>query len=195
MITFSPRVTQLISENRAEGFFCVHILNAGGSVFRASTTHYHDVILGNGITYVADDFIAKMEPPNQSSNIDKEKYKLAVNDDDFFLAAEAENGLVGKRLEVRICFFDPDLPGPLLNLEDTLVAYKGRIHGLEGAIGMEEFGAIGFNITGSSPMMSLDMTRGIYLSKDAIRARNPQDGSCDSIYKGSTPLLQKWGKK
>lgn len=195
MITFSPRVTELIASNRAEAFFCMHILNGGGSLFKASTTYHENVALSNGVTYISDDFIAKMEPPHQSSDVDKEKYKLAVNDDGFFLAANAENGLVGKRMEVRICFFDPDIPGPLLNLADTMILYKGRLHGLEGELEMEEFGQIGFTITGSSPMMSLDMTKGIFLSKDAIRARNPNDGSCDDIYKGSTPLLQKWGKK
>jgi hypothetical protein len=195
MIEFSNTVKEIIADGKAEAFFCVYILNNDSSVFRASTSHTNNVTLSNGITYVADDFLVNVEPPQQSSNVDREKYKITVCDSTFQSAALAENGLVGKRIEIRLGFMNPDTGLPLTSLSDTIIAYKGRLESLTGEINTEEVGEIQFVFTCTSPIMSLDMTRGIYMSKDYIRGRNPNDACADEIYVGNTPLLQKWGRK
>jgi len=194
MLLFSPRVRQLIADGRARAFFCLHLLNADLSVYRASTTHYNTVKLGNDITYAADDFIVSVDPPKISSNVDREQYRVTLADPEFQGAADAENGLVGKRMEVRLCFLDPDTNLPLTDIEDTFIVYKGRVDGMTSNVSTEEVGESLFDMTGASPMVSLDMSKGTYLSRDVMRARDPEDSSCDKIYNGSGALVLKWGR-
>jgi len=194
MLLFSPRVRQLIADGRARVFYTLHLLNADGTVFRASTTHFSSVKLGNDITYVADDFIVSVDPPKISSNVDREQYRVTLADPDFQSAADAENGLVGKKMEARLGFLDPDTGLPLTDLADTFVVYKGRVDGMTSTISTDEVGESLFDMTGASPMVSLDMSKGIFLSRDSIRARDKEDACCDKIYNGSSSLVLKWGR-
>lgn len=196
MITFSETVSQIIADGKGEVFIFMSLKNADGSLFRASTTYHSDFTDSNGITYESDGLIVSADPPQQSSTVDREQYKLVLADVEFKLPAVAENGLVGKTLEVRLGFINPLNGLPLVeDPNDTLVIYKGKVDGLSGNANLEEIGELLFTLTGAAPLISLDMSRGIFLSKDFVRARNPADGSCDDIYTGSGPLMLKWGKQ
>ena len=54
MILFSDNIKAVIASGKAEVFYCLLMRNGDGSVYRASTTHYNPVVLGNGVTYVAE---------------------------------------------------------------------------------------------------------------------------------------------
>jgi len=194
MITFSPKVKAIIASGRAEGFYFFHILEQNGSVVRASTTHWASFIASNGVTYDADDYIVSVDPPQLSTTVDRENYKIALADPDFYEAAKAENGMVGKRFEARFGFLDLETGLPLANLGDSLIVYKGKIDGMSASITLEEAGESLTTISCASPVMSLDMHKGIYLSRDNVRARNPKDACCDDIYTGSGSLTFKWGR-
>ena len=195
MITFSATIANLIASGQAEACFALVIRESNGSVFRASTTHFANFALEDGVNYIADDFLVRADPPQQSSNVDREAYKVTVADPTFLVTAKAENGLVGKKIELRICFLNPANGTIYPELANTLCVYKGKIEGLEGEIVTEDIGSQEFVISCASPNMSLEQSRGIYCSRDLIRSRNPQDGSCDKIYTGSTSSVSKWGRK
>jgi len=196
MITFSPTVRQIIADGKAEVFFFVFVKNGDGSLFRASTTHHTSFKAGDNINYVADDFIISADPPQQSSTVDREQYKLTLADPEFTTAAEAENGLVGKKVEVRLGFINPDNGKPLVqDMADTFIVYKGKVDGLSSSFDTVETGELLFVMSCASPMVSLDQSRGVYLSRDEIRSRTPTDSCCDKIYTGSSALTIKWGRQ
>ena len=56
-----------------------------------------------------------------------EQYRIALADPAFLNGSSGENGLVGKTLEVRLCFVNPATGTPFDNLADTFVVYKGKI--------------------------------------------------------------------
>jgi hypothetical protein len=194
MLTFSAKVTSIIASGKGEVFLFVHFLNGNGTLYRASTTHFNSFTASNNVTYLADDFIVAIDNPQISTVVDREQYKLTVADYNFFSEAEAKNGMVGMKVEVRLGFIDPDTGQPLTNVADSLVVYKGKIDSVGATINTEERGDSIFVISCASPMLALDMKKPIFLSKDYIRSQNPIDSCCDSIYKGSSGITLKWGK-
>jgi hypothetical protein len=194
MITFSPLVASWIKTNKAECLFFVKIVDGSGTVFRASTTHYSDFTFQDNVTYKADDFIISADPPQQSSTVDREQYKLTVQDDTFGLQAEAENGLVGMDMTVYLGFVNPDTGLVQATFADTFILYQGIIDGCSGTLSTEAVGEAVYVISGASPMVSLEQSRGFYLSRDNVRHRNAKDASFDSIYTGSGSLILKWGR-
>lgn len=194
MLLFSTKVRQIIADGKGRVFFFLHITNGDGSLFRASTTHHSPFTMANGITYLADDYIIGVDAPQLTTTVDREQYKITLADPDFSNAAAAESGLIGKKLEARLGFIDPDTGLPLSAMEDSFVVYKGRIDGMGATINTEEIGESTFVMSCASPMVSLDMKKGVYLSRDFVRSRNAADASCDKIYNGSGALVLKWGK-
>jgi len=194
MLTFSPKVVSIIASGKGEAFYLLHILNGNGSLYRASTTHFNSMTMANGITYAADDFIVNVDPPKLDTTVDREQYKITLADANFRTAADAENGMVGKRVEARIGFIDPDNGLPLTTMADTLCVYRGRLDGISATIETSEFGESTFVISCGSPMMSLDMKKGVYLSRDFVRSKYPTDSCCDKVYTGSGQIIFKWGK-
>lgn len=194
MILFSATIANLINSGQAEVCFALVIRNGDDSIFLTSTTHFEGFTLDNGVSYVADDFIVRADPPQQSSNVDREAYKLTVTDPTFFLSAVGENGMVGKKIELSLCFLNPATGKIYTGVADRLCIYKGRIEGLEGEINTESIGSQEFVISCASPNISLEQSRGVYTSRDVMRGRNPADGCCDKIYTGSSPAVSKWGK-
>lgn len=194
MILFSATIADLIASGQAEVCFALVIRESNDAVFLTSTTHFENVQLDDGVSYTADDFIVRADPPQQSSNVDRESYKLTVTDPTFLVSALGENGLVGKKIELNLCFVNPTTGKIYPEAANRLCVYKGRIEGLEGEINTESIGSQEFVISCASPNMSLEQSRGIYCSRDIMRGRNPNDGCCDKIYTGSTPAVSKWGK-
>jgi len=194
MLTFSTNIKNILAANSGQIFYNLWIKNGDGSLFRASTTHHSTMTMSNNIVYVADDFIVSVDPPQLSTTVDREQYKIILADNTFDSAAQADNVYVGKLVEARLGFIDPATGLPLLNIVDSLVVYKGRIDGASSKITTDEIGESLFNISCASPMLSLDMRKGLYLSRDVIRGNDPNDGCCDQIYEGSGTLILKWGR-
>lgn len=192
MLQFSNTIQTLIDTGQAEVFVCFSVSEADNTLVRAATSHYIDVTLDNGITYVADDLIISVEPPKQNSTVDREKYNVSMNDPDYYFPALAEAGLVGKKVEVLLCFADN---GTIYTQSvDRIIMYKGRAEGLSAMIDLTESGSIRMNLSGASPMMTLDMVKGIFFSKDHMRQRDSSDSCADTVYKGSAQVSAKWGR-
>lgn len=193
MQLFSPAIKALIESGKAEAFFFMKILYGNGTLYRASTTHHTSFTMG-GVNYISDDYIVSVDPPRTSTTVDREQYKVTLADPYFTTAISAETGLIGRKMEARIGFLSATTNLPLTDPADSIVVYKGRIDGLAATISAAEVGEASFVMSFASPMVSLDMRKGLYFSRDTMRSRNPADSSADMIYTGSGSLIMKWGK-
>lgn len=194
MIQFSNNVINLINSNTASAFFILKITNIDGSVFKATTTHYHDVTMSDSIIYLSDDYIIAVDPPRLDSNVDRDQYKLTLADPSFLNIAAFDNILLGKTLELRLCFMDTFTNTILTNLNDTFVVYRGKVDGMTVTISTEEVGSAELVVTCASPMFSLEMSRGIYLSNDYIKSLDATDDCCSQLYQGSGSIVLRWGR-
>jgi hypothetical protein len=194
MIIFSSNVRTLLSNLSGDCFYTVLIKDLAGTVYRASTTHFADVTLSDGNTYVSDDYLQAVDPPSLSATVDREQFKFVLADPEFLNGPQAELGLIGKKVEVRLCFFDKSTGAVLTNLADTFMMYKGRIDSSKFNINTEELGESLFALSGASPMASLEMARNGRITKEEIRAIDPTDSSADFVYEGSGAIGMKWGK-
>ena len=194
MRQLSTNVASLLELGDTETLFLVRITDKEGEVVFSSTSYYDDVTLSNGYLYEANGMLVSADPPQLSTTVDREQYKVILSDPEFMQGDNAENGLTGKRMEVRVGFIDPESGLPFTEERDTFIVYRGRVDGASYRISTEEYGETLLQITGVSPILSLDMKKGIHLTKDAIRQRNPNDSSCDQMYEGSSTIILKWGK-
>jgi hypothetical protein len=152
------------------------------------------VTLDNSITYEADGYILTVDPPRMNTTVDREQYKITMADPEFVLAADADNGMVGKLVEVRLCFVDPDTGLPLTALEDSLVVYKGKLDGVSLSVDTADIGESVIEYSCASPLVSLEQKNGYYMSREFMRGINPTDSCCDAIYEGAGSLTFKWGR-
>jgi len=194
MITFSNLVSQILSQPSIKSFYAIKIADY------YTTTHYSNITLSNGETYLSDGRILAVTPPQFSATVDTEKYGITLIDPDFFFKDRFSNqvnttGLVGQEVIVRLGFLDTQTEEPLLDLVNTILVYKGKIDSTTYNIRTENVGSIEFSISCSSPMANLDGVKAFYGSKQFIRSLYSDDSSFDQVYEGSGDLLTKWGKK
>lgn len=194
MREFSSNILTEMNTRNARSFFCMYIKDALNNVILASTTHVHDVTLDDGITYVSDDRLIAVEPPQISTTVDREEYKITIAGIDFIDTIGTEGDLVGCDIQVALCFINSTTGLPYVNEIDRLVFYKGKLSFVAAEIDTSEQGEATFSIGGASPMMALEMSKGIYLSRDYMRSKNENDSCCDTIYEGSSALVLKWGR-
>jgi hypothetical protein len=197
MITFSPTLQNVFQNDGVTFFNTVKISKRVGNayvLYRATTTLDHDVTLSDGVTYIADRVLQAIDPFKISSTVNREAFKFVIADPTIAFGSEVEQGLVGAKAEVRVCFLHPTTGAVLTNIADTLLIYGGYIDEIAYSVNTEEQGEVLLHFNCSSPLADLDQKSGIYLSKDVVRGRNFRDGCCDSIYLGSAHLQLKWGK-
>lgn len=195
MRQLSTNIASLLDlQEEVETLFLVRITDKDGAVVFSSTSYYENVTLSNGYLYEANGMLVSADPPQLSTTVDREQYKITIADPEFMQGDNAENGLTGKRMEVRLGFVEPEIGVPYTDEIDTFIVYRGRVDGAAYKISTEEFGEALLQITGVSPIMSLEMKKGFRLTKDATRQRNPTDSSCDQLYEGSSTIVLKWGK-
>jgi hypothetical protein len=190
MIEFSSTVVQILSNPTIEGFYLVDIQSG---LYR-TTSYFRDITLSNGVTYPNDGKLLAVDPPQLSSVVDREIYKISFADPDFTNGPAADYGLVGKTVEVRLGFVNQTTKLPELDISNTILIYSGTVDGTGYSINTAEIGSSVLNVTCSSPMGDLDFRRPLYTTKDSMRSRDPADTSCDQIYEGSGQLQLKWGK-
>jgi hypothetical protein len=200
MKTFSSTIKSVLSFDNIEGFYLLRVTDIDGSVIFSSTTHYADITLSNNNTYFSDGLILSVDPPQLTSTVDREQYKIVLVDPTFSQASKLDTTLLGKVLETRIGFINNISIGgtpigqPFTNIDDTFVLYRGRVDSVAYEIDANELGEVKMVITGASPLVNLDQKNGVYISREVIRANNGSDTCCDEVYQGSGVITLKWGK-
>jgi hypothetical protein len=217
MITFNNTIKAILASEKAEAFMLFRILGDSDNVrpLYAETTFYDDITLTKnsfpqpGYEYRSGNTLLSADPPQATTNVDREQYKVSIADPDRALIENVEfldltesadhSGsqfprlAIGRLMETRIGFVGVD-GAPLLEIEDTVLVYKGRIDGAACTVDTNALGSQTLHLTGSSPMRNLDMRQAIFLSRDFMRKRNKTDTSCDQVYGGSGKMILKWGK-
>lgn len=207
MIPFTNNIISALNNDAIEYFSMVRIERAAHEIdpipinLYATTSHYNDIqLLVNGnpdskYNYIADGTLMAVDPPQNSSVVDREQYRVAFADPEFAKRGVIEDSLVGRIIEARLGFINPLDNRPFLNVEDTIVVYRGRVDGAAISIKSGGLGESIVKITGSSPMRNLDMKKPFFISREKVKQREPLDTSCDQIYEGSLGLTMKWGRK
>jgi hypothetical protein len=195
MRQLSSNVVALIANETISSFYMVLVRHYNDGMIHFNTTsHFADVTLSNGITYLADGKLKSADPPQLNTTVDREQYKVILADPAFADGALLGQGLVGKVMEVRVGFINPATGLPYTDIADTFVSYKGRINSAAYLVDTEE-GSVDLELVGVSPLISLDMVKGYYLSRDFVRQKDATDSSFDAVYEGSSAVILKWGKK
>jgi hypothetical protein len=201
MIQFSDNIKSNLEADTIEAFYMIKILNLDNTPLYSTTSFYTDIqLVDNGGTslaghlYASDGTLVSVDPPQASTSVDREQYKIAFADPAFSKKANIENNLIGRYIECRIGVVDHLSGKPLLNILDTVIAYKGRVESVSMSVKTGGLGERIIQITGSSPMRNLDMKNSVYISRDNMRKNDPSDTSCDQIYDGSSSVTLKWGK-
>jgi len=193
MITLHADVVTALATKPTNYFYLLKITNELGVVTKAITTHPATISI-SGTNYVSSGSIIRLDPPQMTTSVDREQYKIVLSDPDFTEGAEADANMTGFDVEVRMGFLNASTKLPMLTLAQTILMYAGIIDGVSYLIKTEVQGEVLFQITCSSPLADLDLKRAMYCSKDYMRGRYPTDSSCDQVYGGSGVLQLKWGK-
>jgi hypothetical protein len=191
MITFTNTVIEILSNPSLEAFYVVEI---GNNLYRI-TSYQRDITLSNGKTYISDGRLLGVDPPQLSSTVDREVYKILLSDPEFISGLDIESSFVGQFAEVRLCFVNPITGQPEVDIENTALIYRGTVDSAAYSIDTSIIGDVTLSISCSSPMYDLDLIKPVYLSKDYIRGLDSADNSCDQVYQGSGQLSLKWGKE
>ena len=191
MITFSTKVSNLLSQPTVEAFYLVEIELP--TVLR-TTSFYTDLTFDNGVTYTNDGRLLTVDPPKLSATVDREQYKITLADPDMYFAQYMNSGLVGTKVSVRVGFVDQNTKVPLPQIANTILVYKGRVDNGAYGVTTDEAGNSVFVLTCSSPMGDLDLVKTMMTSKDALRNIDPTDNSFEQIYEGVGQIELKWGK-
>jgi hypothetical protein len=189
MIEFSSTILSIMANPNIETFYLVRI----GSDYK-TTTHFDNVTLSNGHTYLSDGRVLNVDDPRLSAIVDREIYKVTLADPDFELSTLAENSLIGSVFEVRIGFVNPATGLPVTTVGDTMLAYKGIVESAGYIMETGNRGEVTLQISGASPMADLDAVRAFYGSRDFIKGLDPTDTAFDQVYEGSGSVNIKWGK-
>jgi hypothetical protein len=194
MRALSGNLSRIMDTDAPELLLLVRIEDAAGSLILGSTSHYDTITLSNGWSYASNGILLSLDPPQQTTVVTREQYKISLVDSDGGLRSYGESSLFGKKLDVRLSAMDPLTGLPLTTLSDLFVIYRGRINSVNSRIVSTEIGESTLNISGSSPVMSLEMKNGIFFSKEEMRQRSGNDSCADDLYEGSGATVLKWGK-
>ena len=193
MVKFDPEVVTILSQRTVETFYLFKVTDENGVDVYKNTTFFHDLSIGSD-TYDAKGLIVGLDPPQRTSVVDREQYSIVLSDPDFSMGADLDKGMLGNKVELRLGFVSHLTKKPVLRLEATLLIYKGYLDETGYKVSTGPQGETQLTLSCSSPMADLDSKKGLLLTKDQIRNRNPNDSSCDQIYLGSGSSILKWGK-
>jgi hypothetical protein len=188
MITFSNTVKQLLAAPTIEAFYLVDFNNY------KTTNYFSNITLSDGSTYENDGRLMQVDPPQLSTSVDRELYKITFADPDFSFGPLVDTGIVGSPVSVRIGFVNQETKLPYTNIQDTVLVYKGKVDNGAYSISTQDTGEATFVLTCASPLADLDSVRALYTSRDALRSVSPNDTSFDQIYEGAGQVELKWGK-
>ena len=195
MIKFTAATIAALQSPSIDFCYTVKIVELDGTLVKAITSNSYDLVLSDAATvYVADGTLVSVQPPKSSTVVDRAMYELVIADPLFMEGTKADNGYISNFVEVRMILLGGTPKMPLTNIEDTYLMYAGRVDGTAYRVNTNTIGEAVLKIKCSSPMANLDHKKGLYLSRDATRNRNPNDTCCDDIYFGSRTVQLKWGK-
>jgi hypothetical protein len=173
-------------------------LGSGAKTYNM-TTHRYDLTLPDTRVFKADGNLLSVDTVRMSAIIDRSQFKIVLADPKFAFGELLDNNdpkeksLTGAPMSIYICFIDTDTRIPLLS--DLLTVYEGTIDVYGYTVDTNINGNAALSITGASPMGNLDQKKFMELSKQASRARNENDSSCDQLFDGSSALTLRWGKR
>jgi len=185
MITLNPLVSSLLREPHIETFYLITIGD-----YR--TTDYPYSLVVDGLTFESDGKLVDVDSPRISTTVDRAVFKVSFADPSIAFASFIDEGIVGLPFEVRMGFVQNNVP--LSSLSDTILAYKGRVDQGAYANNMGDLGEVILELSGASPVASLDMVRTFHSTKDYIKKLNVNDSSFDQLYEGSGAVTLRWGK-
>lgn len=151
-------------------------------------THAHDVTW-NGNLYSADAPIIGIEPPQYSTVVDREVYRIELDALDPLIVSEVEAGVVYKPVSVRIGF---TLDGVFQDATDeTVYSYKGRVGGVNHTVSNEKSV---FAVECTAPLNDLDANSPRFTTTNAQQLLYPTDTCFKGIHEGSAAVDLEWGK-
>jgi hypothetical protein len=187
MINLSTAISGLLLGDVVEIFY---LLDVDG--FR-STSHFSNVTL-DGVLFESNGAIVNVEPPQISSTVDRQAFKITLTDVGVPFGSVAENGLLGLPVSLKMGFINPLTDLPFVDAADYLEVYTGEIDGVSYSINTASQGEKLFIISCTSPMSDLDLRRPVYSSNDYMNKNHPGDTCYEQIYEGSGPISLRWGK-
>ena len=187
MISFSSNVQSALTGPSSAAFYLMKF----GDVYK--TSYFRDLTIG-GISYISDGSIVHIEPPQLTSTVDRQPFKITIADTMFEYGPVSEQGLLGTPVEIRIGFEDPSTKQPFLSEGDTLLVYKGKIDGTGYTVNTAQYGSSVFVVTCTTPMSDLDLTRAYYVTQDHLDKNYAEDTAYEQLFEGSGQINIKWGR-
>jgi hypothetical protein len=188
MIKISTGLSDLLLEQTVESFFLVDLNNG----FRKTSNAFN--ITYNGNLYIADGTLLTVEPPQMSSIVDRQAFKIVMSDVNMEMGVLAEAGMLGTPVNVYMGFINIGTDQPHTELDKFLTIYSGHIDGVSYRYDTSLIGERAFILTCTTPMSDLDLKKPIYTSQDYLDKNYPGDTSYQQIYEGSGPIELRWGK-
>jgi len=200
MKVMSETLTRLIAQEHVSAFLLINIGPFIGGEKILSCTLPYDFTF-NGELYHSDARIATIDLPKISSPVDREAYKVSINDPTMDYRFMIENGVSGVKIKAWSGFintFDETVDGippgaPFTQVENAFMLYSGILDTQMYTISTDS--EIILNFEGASPMGPLGLRRTLVTSKDWMAQNYPGDTSYNQIYVGSADQILLWGKK
>jgi len=167
----------------AEPYLILDLEFSSGTV-RLTNLPYNVSVGGN--TYVSDGGLTQFSPPQLTSSIDRETYRIKLTDYQNFYKDEFETNAVGTPVTVKL--------GIVGNTTDFDILYKGRIDATFIETNPAE-GSKNAILECSSPFGALDRTADRRTDKNTQRLIDSTDSCFDRIYNNENTIQLRWGKK
>lgn len=147
----------------------------------------------DGNLYTSDGGLISTDPPQITTTVDREIYKIKLTDHDGEMQSQFDLGIIGAEVEVFLGLIDPATSKPLLTTGDVYLVYKGTVDShmvdaTEGLSGRE------ITISCASPMADLDSVNPFITSGDGMDQFSSIDTSFDDIFEKGAEIEIKWGK-
>lgn len=199
MRKYSAAVQQLIDSGNISIFYLVSIKNNKYDL--KHTNLPFDVTVPGWGGFSANNHLSAVEPPRQSSVVDREAYKISYNDNDFEWSLVFSNGITGAKVKIMIGFMNNTdsilngtAPGmPMLNAEDFIVGYQGFVDNVAHTASPD--GQVSAVIECSSPMADLGLVKPFITSSQQLSRYDATDTAFDEVFTGSGNVELAWGKK
>jgi hypothetical protein len=188
-----------LPETYIYGLVRIGPFNYDSSVVAFTTSS--EAVTFEGTVYSPISPLVSMDPPRLSSSVDREVYKILLSDPAFVYRERLEAGAFGTPILVYATVgaisgtagIVPVLPyGTSYAGERPAVVYKGTLDSFLYTV--DEEGAVILELTCTSPMGSLALTRAIPTSPNWMRQRFPGDVSYDQVSEGSQQIALLWGR-
>lgn len=177
--------------------------------FTRYTTLGSPITLADRINDRYADFLPNMpivtvDPPQSSSTVDKNTFKITLADPGYAFRPLLEGGGVNTPMWLRAGLFRDEVNGRHVFIPENYLRtpYSGE-HGMfyiyKGAVDryfytLTENNDVILTFEGAAPAAALEMKRELSTSRNWMRRNYPDDASFDNVYRGSHQEMLQWGK-